>query len=433
MHFLVHRHMLTSSIVILAKTRMTLPSQSSRAPNATASRAPRGRGAQLLKHPLALSALGVAGVSVAWFILRASGTNEAHAAVPSDLSGVTTSPPRTALEETLDVGPAVLRAAPIVAMELVVEVAIAPLPITPALEPAIEPPAPVATPPVATPQVPTNRAGNGFDTATPTRTEPATPATVDSLQAQLKSGHDLAATQPVEARRLLSTALLSGQLTSADARLAADTLNAITQQIFFTPVFNANDSTCTQYKIQSGDALTKIVKREKIACDWRLVKRINNLKSESSIREGQRLKLPRGTFHAFVSKRDYRVDLVLDNGSERVVIACFPVGLGSANGTPLGHFRVRPQSKLVNPEWTHPVTGEHYAAEDPKNPIGEHWLGLEGVDATNRELVGYGMHGTVDPSSIGQDMSLGCVRMLDTDIAIVWECLTEPNSIIEIK
>jgi lipoprotein-anchoring transpeptidase ErfK/SrfK len=69
------------------------------------------------------------------------------------------------------------------------------------------------------------------------------------------------------------------------------------------------------------------------------------------------------------------------------------------------------------------VTGQHYKADDPLNPIGEHWLGLEGIEASNSSLAGYGMHGTVEPESIGRDMSLGCVRLIADDVAIVWETL----------
>ncbi len=389
-----------------------------------------------LFRPTALSIFALACIAV-WWVVRVNSTNQVHAAVRSDLEGITTSPPRTALEEALDAGPVASQDA--LSNEIEPPLTVDPEPAAPPIAlvpppnatPAPPTPAPATTPPVSEPAAPVAPARNGFSAGESVVAKPSAPPS--DAASTLKSALDLVASNPIEARKQLSVLLLSSDLTPADARLVADALNAITQQIFFTPVFNAQDSTCSQYIIQSGDALSKIVKREKLACDWRLVKRINNLKSESAIREGQRLKLPRGTFHAIVHKRDYRLDLVLDKDGERVIVACFPVGLGSSNGTPLGKFRVRPQSKLVNPEWTHPVSGEHYAADDPRNPIGEHWLGLEGTDATNRELIGYGIHGTVDPGSIGQDMSLGCVRMFDTDVAIVWECLTEPNSTIEIK
>ena len=113
-------------------------------------------------------------------------------------------------------------------------------------------------------------------------------------------------------------------------------------------------------------------------------------------------------------------------------VASLPVGLGAANGTPEGRFRVKPGSKLLNPEWIHPVTGQRYEADDPANPIGEHWLGLEGIEAGNASLLGYGIHGTIENDSIGQNMSLGCVRLLKDDVALVWESLAD-GSEVEIR
>jgi lipoprotein-anchoring transpeptidase ErfK/SrfK len=75
------------------------------------------------------------------------------------------------------------------------------------------------------------------------------------------------------------------------------------------------------------------------------------------------------------------------------------------------------------------VTGQRYEADDPANPIGEHWLGIEGVEDANSALLGYGIHGTVDNDSIGHDRSLGCVRLLADDVALVWETLAEGSSV----
>jgi nucleoid-associated protein YgaU len=291
--------------------------------------------------------------------------------------------------------------------------------------PAAAPEAAPATPP-ASPAAPQETrenggAGNGFDaTSTPT----SAPATAgDSPASLVARGLASSASDPFAARTMLSKALLSGELSPADAKQASDALVKIGRQLTLTPVYNANDPTCFQYTIQSGDTLEKIVRKQKLGCEWQLVARMNNIKKPTAIRVGQRIKLPKGPFSAVVSKRDYRVDLCMGAGADRIVIASLPCGLGEANGTPTGRFRVRIGSKLLNPQWTHPVTGEHFAADDAKNPIGEHWLGLEGLDATNSQLAGYGMHGTIDIDSIGQDRSLGCVRLVAEDIAIVWECL----------
>ena len=319
---------------------------------------------------------------------------------------------------------------------------------TPSSAPTSTPPAsttpastPPATNPSATPEAPANDAqqapkkSDGIKQNGITQGErpAATPAAnAGSPAGNLAQGLSLAASEPVKARAMLSSALLSGELSPLDAKRCSDALVEIGRVLAFTPVYNANDPMFFQYTVQSGDSLEKIVRRHKIGCDWRLVQRINNIKKPEAIRVGQRLKLPKGPFSAVVSKRDYRVDICVGAGNERVVLTSLPCGLGSANGTPTGNFKVRVGSKLLNPEWTHPVTGEHFAGDDPKNPIGEHWLGLEGTDTTNAQLAGYGIHGTIDIDSIGQDRSLGCVRLLAEDVAIVWECLGD-GAMVEIR
>lgn len=286
-----------------------------------------------------------------------------------------------------------------------------------------------AGPAITTP--PAQLSGNGFNgTAPAATTQPIAPQ--PGASANFADGLALAATDPVRARRVLSDALLLGGLSPSDAKQASDALAKIASQLVFTPVYNASDPCFFQYTVQSGDNLEKIVRKQKIGCDWRLVARINNIKKPEAIRVGQRIKLPKGPFSAVVSKRDYRVDLCMGAGSERVVMTSLPCGLGAANGTPIGRFRVRPGSKLLNPEWIHPVTGQLFKADDPLNPIGEHWLGLEGIEATNASLAGYGIHGTIEPESIGRDRSLGCVRLLAEDIAIVWETLAD-GSEVEIR
>lgn len=302
-------------------------------------------------------------------------------------------------------------------------------PQSPPVPPADQPSDKPADKPADKPGDPTTTPafGNGLDNSAPqapAAQPPATPA-----EAKLRDGLALAATEPVKARLLLSQAVLSNTLAEPEARQAADALSRLSAQLFLTPVFNANDPICTQYTIQPNDSLEKIVRKQKLGCDWRLVARINRIKNPAAIQVGKRLKLPVGPFSAVVSKRDYRIYLCTGTGDDRVVVAALAVGLGEANGTPTGRFKVRANSKLINPEWTHPVTGQRYEADDPANPIGEYWLGIEGVEDSNSALLGYGIHGTIDNDSIGHDRSLGCVRLLADDVALVWETLAEGSAV----
>jgi len=49
----------------------------------------------------------------------------------------------------------------------------------------------------------------------------------------------------------------------------------------------------------------------------------------------------------------------------------------------------------------------------PDNPLGAHWLGLS--------LWGYGIHGTIAPSSVYRFRSHGCIRLHPDDIAELFE------------
>jgi len=243
----------------------------------------------------------------------------------------------------------------------------------------------------------------------------------------------LAERDPVAARQRLSAMVEDERLSPAERAKARETVTAINRRIFFSPVVIPGDPLVRTYAVQPGDSLQKINRAQALAGDWRLIKRINGVEDERRLKAGQVLKVVPGVFHAVVEKKAYRMDLFLEQGSQRTFIGSLPVGLGEFNSTPTGRFKLRPGSKLVNPAWTNPRTGEHFKADDPKNPIGEFWIGLRGSDRSNEGVEGYGIHGTIDPTSIGGQLSMGCVRLAAPDIALVYELLTEPNSVVEIR
>jgi lipoprotein-anchoring transpeptidase ErfK/SrfK len=74
-----------------------------------------------------------------------------------------------------------------------------------------------------------------------------------------------------------------------------------------------------------------------------------------------------------------------------VVVRSFPVGIGKmVTKTPAGEYTV------VNKQ------------ANPGGPFGAFWIGLSKPH--------YGIHGTNDPSSIGREVSLGCIRMHNEDV-----------------
>lgn len=252
--------------------------------------------------------------------------------------------------------------------------------------------------------------------------------------ARAQAGLDLVArNEPVQARRLLTQALDSDALSPGDAQTVRKALVNLNDRLVFSPEIVEGDPFAVAYTIQGGDAMSTIPRKMGVQTDWRFVQRINRIPDPRRIRDGQRIKLITGPFHAVIHKRDYRLDLYLGDGAERVYVRSFPVGLGEYNSTPEGRFRIRPTSRLKNPEWVNPRTGRRYRSGDPDNPIGEHWIGLAGDEERLAGVVGYGIHGTIEPDSIGRQSSMGCVRLLPEDIEIVWEVLLDPVSTVEIR
>lgn len=261
---------------------------------------------------------------------------------------------------------------------------------------------------------------------------PAVASSAQPTNLQLPSALALAETDPVAARLALTQLLDRNEIAPTDMVVTMFALRQLNAQLFYSPAIVANDPTMRVYTVKSGDSLSKIAKNNDVQADWRVIQRINGMRSERSLRVGQKLKLPVCAFHAEVSKSNYELRIYAGEGPTRVLIAAYTVGLGELNSTPTGAFMVRPKSKLINPQWKNPRTGESFAPDDPKNPIGERWIGLIGVEAHNQGIKGYGIHGTIEQASIGQQASMGCVRMSDGDVEMVYELLTEPNSTIVI-
>jgi hypothetical protein len=266
--------------------------------------------------------------------------------------------------------------------------------------------------------------------STPTTAIPASGSTAD-VAALIAQGEAKLSSDPVQARAILSRAY--AKAAPGDQERLRDQLNKVNADLLFSPRVVAGDPLTEQYSVVSGDSIVKITKARGLAVDWRFIQRINKA-DPARLRIGQKLKLVRGPFHAVVHKGEYRMDVFQgppDDPANWLFIRSFKVGLGEGNSTPPGTFVVRRSSKLVNPPWVNPRTGEKFGADDPKNPIGEHWLGLEGVGEST-PLTGYGIHGTIDPDSIGKQRSMGCVRLDKEEIAMVYEMLEEQISVVKI-
>lgn len=234
----------------------------------------------------------------------------------------------------------------------------------------------------------------------------------------------LASGDRVLARAHFSEAMNLG-LAGDDEQEARRQLRMLGRDTVFSPSCFENDPFVNYYTVKPGDSLGKIATAHDVTAD--LLARINNITDVNRIGAGQRLKVIRGPFHARVWKSTHTIDIFLGT----VFVDHFKVGLGADDATPTGEWVVK--NKLTNPTYYPPRSGDIVAADDPTNPLGERWIGLEGVNGNAVGQMRYGIHGTVEPDSIGRNASLGCVRLYNEDVEFLYDLLIVNKSKVEIR
>ena len=228
----------------------------------------------------------------------------------------------------------------------------------------------------------------------------------------------------IRGRDQLNEALAMG-LGPATATLARGKLGKLADRTIFSADVCPGDRLTGSYAMGRGQFLVHL---EKIfRTPYMLIEHCNNIKDASKIRAEQRLKVVEGPLHAVVHKSEFRLDLYVQD----LYVKSFPVGLGQFDSTPTGAWLV--VDKVVNPPYTNPRTHEHIKADDPKNPLGERWIKLEGIRGDAVGQTSYGIHGTIEPDSIGKAASLGCVRMHNKDVEFVFDCLLVRHSEVIVR
>lgn len=167
------------------------------------------------------------------------------------------------------------------------------------------------------------------------------------------------------------------------------------------------------YVVGAGDQLRKVAGKYQLS--WQYLSRLNNV-DPKRIQVGQKLKVLKGPFSAIVELSQFSLIVHLQG----YYVKRYTVGIGRDQGTPLGKFSVL--NKVENPQYTDP-DGRVISGDDPQNPLGERWIDLGGS---------YGIHGTIEPDSIGRAESRGCIRMLDADVREVYDFLVD-GSEVEIR
>jgi lipoprotein-anchoring transpeptidase ErfK/SrfK len=260
-------------------------------------------------------------------------------------------------------------------------------------------------------------------------TEPS--ASISSLVADAQAKIDAGGL--LEARDQLNSSLQSGQLDESQAASVKALMSQINQTVVFGRQRFADDPYGGVYVVQSGDNLARIALEHD--CTWELIGRINGI-DPKHLRAGATIKVIQGPFFAVVDKRKFTMDIYLGGlpgEKSSMYVTTFKVGLGRDDSTPTGNWMVEPHRKLKHPTYYSPRGEGVIAADDPKNPLGGYWIGLSGTEGDAVGKLSYGIHGTNDPSSIGKQSSLGCIRMGADDIAVVFDLMVEGKSMVQVR
>jgi hypothetical protein len=230
----------------------------------------------------------------------------------------------------------------------------------------------------------------------------------------------------LEARQQLN-ALLKTEVGEAENTEVRALLTRIADDTIFSRRSVPNDPLIEGYTIQAGDVLLNIGRHYGVPHE--ALMQINGIPDATKVRPGQKLKVPRGPFNVQIYKSEFRLDVYLQD----VYVRSYRVGLGTENGTPEGVWKVK--NRLENPTYYPPASAADkriIPPDDPTNPLGRRWIGLEGVagDAVGHE--GYGIHGTIEPESIGKAVSLGCIRMHNEDVAFLYMLMMPGQSTVTI-
>jgi lipoprotein-anchoring transpeptidase ErfK/SrfK len=95
------------------------------------------------------------------------------------------------------------------------------------------------------------------------------------------------------------------------------------------------------------------------------------------------------------------------------LIKTYPVATGKTPKlTPEGSFYIR--EKIKN----RPYYKEKIKGGDPRNPLGDRWLG---ISASEKGSYPYAIHGNNNEKSIGKYVSAGCIRMHNEDIRNLYD------------
>lgn len=245
--------------------------------------------------------------------------------------------------------------------------------------------------------------------------QPAPPPKADAAVAAARmaeAAEALKANDRVKAWGLLSQAYLAGG--DKERQTLLPQLEKLSADLFWN---TGSTDGATIHVVQPGDSLVRI--GQKYGVQPMGVARINGILRPNLIRLGQKVRVFPGKAELLVVKKDYTLTLFIGGR----FVKQYKVGLGKENKTPVGTFEI--VNPLANPDW-YPPGGGVYKFGDKRNLLGTRWLGFKDTPG----VVGFGIHGTWEPETIGTMASNGCVRMRNDEVEELFDFVPRGSQVI---
>ena len=182
----------------------------------------------------------------------------------------------------------------------------------------------------------------------------------------------------------------------------AQRLSYLNEKLIFDPTMPVSGAIF--HRVEPGEYISNIARKYGLGT-WSSIVDINKV-DPKNLKVGMTLKVMPGRLFILVDKKNFTLSWYLD-GKFIKRYKCATGAEGSE--TPAGHYEVFKMD--VEPNWTDPNTGKVYKYGEEGHAIGSRWLAIRGGSKN-----GLGIHGTIDPQSIGKKASNGCIRLLNKDV-----------------
>ena len=230
----------------------------------------------------------------------------------------------------------------------------------------------------------------------------------------------------IEARDKLNDAL-SMPMNNVQRALVKQKLSELADKWLFSRTVFPADRLCSNYQVKDGDLLRAIGNEKKVP--WEILQEVNKISRPELLKSGEMIKVVQGPFHAKVYRSTFTMDIYLQN----TFVCSFAVGLGQeGKETPTGLWSVKQGGKMIKPPWSDPDTRKLLNYGDPGYALGSRWIALDGLRGEAKDRTGFGIHGTIEPETIGTKSSKGCVRLHNGDVIKVYSLLTEVHSLVKV-